>query len=215
MTIPLKDLESIDLFAPSWAQEARCEQITDEVIPTLGKKAPLTLPSLERVLVYLDSIASCAFGCHGGDHALERLLFRCCNRARASVRLFRMGFYDESLMITRAVGETANLMLLFAADATAIDSWKHHERWTKSPVEVRKTLELAQRLMAVEQNRYFLLSGIAAHADPEFAPAAHNVLNRPLTPGTFSREGALVCLNEISLPIAFLTFPATTIFQMP
>lgn len=185
MMLTLKDLDAVDLFGLSWADEARCEHVTDDVLPQLGKKAPLTLSSLKRVLVYLDAIASCAFGCHGGDHSLEQLLFRCCNRARASVRLFRMGFYDESLMITRAVGETANLMLLFAADSTAIEAWKGQERWTRSPVGVRKALESAQRQMAVEHDRYSLLSGLAAHADPEFAPAAHNVLNRPVTPATF------------------------------
>jgi hypothetical protein len=117
--------DKLEFFAPSWAAESECERVTDETLPKLGKKAPLTLPSIERVLVYLDAISSCFFGCPGGDHAVERLLFRSCNRARASIRLLRMGFYDESLMISRAVGETANLMLLFTCHPTAMQDWKN------------------------------------------------------------------------------------------
>jgi hypothetical protein len=168
-------LEESKFFAATWATEAECERITDDALPTLGKKAPKTLGSIEPVLVYLDTISSCYFGCNGGDHAIERLLFRSCCRARAAIRLMRMGFYDESLMISRAVGEIANLLLLFACNPKAIQDWKNKEKWTQRPIEIRKALEAAQQAIAVDNKRYSLLSGLGAHSDPEFAPSSHNV----------------------------------------
>ena len=211
----LQQIQSSELFRQTWHQEDRCEKLSDEALPKLGKKASKLIPSMERVLSYLDAISSCAFGCEQGDHALERLLFRCCNRARAAVRLSRLGYYDESLMITRALGEAANLMLLFTIDASVVDAWRRQEKWARSAVEIRKALEVANHIAAVDQSRYSILSGLAAHADPNYAPSAFNVLAQPVSPGSFSEEGLLVTFNEISFPLGLLVFPATSLFTIP
>lgn len=211
----LQQIESTELFRHTWDKEDRCESHSDGILPTLGKKASRLIPSMERVLSYLDAISSCSFGCEKGDHALERLLFRCCNRARAAVRLSRLGFYDESLMITRALGEATNLLLLFVADAAAVDAWRNQEKWTRSAVEIRKKLEAANHIAAVDQHRYSILSGLAAHADPDYAPSAFNVLSQPISPGSFSEEGLLLSFNEIGLPLGLLAFPATSLFNIP
>jgi hypothetical protein len=94
----------MNFLEATWKMEDECKNQTDSTIATLGIKASLTLPAIGRVLSYLDAAASCGWGCPGGDHAVEHLVFKLCNRARGAIRLLRLGFYDESLMLSRANG---------------------------------------------------------------------------------------------------------------
>src|SRR3989442_10053016 len=102
MALDAETLNKTEFFKRTWEFEDKCEAETDKAIPAMGVKAPQALSTMGRLLAYLDAIASCAWGCPGGDHAIERLIFRACNRARGAVRLLRLGFYDESLMLSRA-----------------------------------------------------------------------------------------------------------------
>ncbi len=169
---------SMPFLETTWKMEDDCAAITGATLPKLGTKAPLTLPAVARVLSYLDAAASCGWGCRGGDHALEKLVFRMCNRARGAIRLLRLGFYDESLMLSRASGENANLLMLFLYRPAAVEQWRAQEKWTTRPVEVRKALEDCGVLLPVDEQRYRFLSAVSAHADPTFPPAAHNVLTK-------------------------------------
>jgi hypothetical protein len=95
--------------------------------------------------------------------------------------------------------------MLFTYQPTALEDWRAKERWTTSPVEVRKAIERCNVLLPIDQDRYKVLSGLAAHADPEFAPAAHNVLARPVSPAYFQVAGVLLALNEAGWPLIFST----------
>ena len=46
------------------------------------------------------------------------------SRARACVRLLKFGFYDESLSLTRSIGEIANLLCLFTIDKAEPEKWR-------------------------------------------------------------------------------------------
>ncbi len=95
------------------AQEERCLAETRSHLPDLGKTAPKTIEHLGTVLSMLDRVASCSWGCAGGDHVAEFVVARCTNTARASLRLLNHGYYDESLSMTRSLAEAANLLISF------------------------------------------------------------------------------------------------------
>jgi hypothetical protein len=95
-------------LAEAIAQRSAAE--TDARRTVSGKTYPLTLDGLGNVLSLLYRSACCHWGCRGGDHQAEWLVGRAVNQAMASYRLLRSAFYDESLMLTRGVGEIANLV---------------------------------------------------------------------------------------------------------
>ena len=189
-----------------WEQEDGCESETDKQIPKLGKKAPACLECIGTVLSLLDRMASCWWVCQRGDHLIEYLCGRVASNARASVRLLRFGFYDESLLLSRAMGETANLLQLFYKDASALKRWKlssRQERINKFlPVKVRCQLENLQTPPVINKERYKLLCERAAHIQPETRPQSHNILDVPVAGASLQEEGLLVCLNELALPLS-------------
>ncbi len=71
-----------------------------------------------------------------------------------------------------------------------------------SPVKVRLRLEELQTMPVIDQERYSLLCERAAHVQPDTRPQAHNILGLPIVGASFQEEGALMCLNEIALPLA-------------
>jgi hypothetical protein len=105
-------------------QEDRCQQKTLEHLPRLGGKAPRCYEMTGRCFALLDAFSSCAWVCSGGDHVLERLVARATNNGRAALRLTLMGFYDKALVLTRSVGEIANLLSLFAERPEEFARWK-------------------------------------------------------------------------------------------
>jgi hypothetical protein len=207
--------QELKFLSKTWDFEDECEKDSDREISNLGVKAPKTLNGIGIALSYLDALASCAWGCSNGDHALERLFFRVCNRTRAALRLSRLGFYDESLMLARANGETANLLVLFSSDRTHVEAWRRGDSWTKKPVEIRKKLEENQSLLPINGEQYKVLSGLAVHNSPSHAPAAHNVIELPVTPGTFQREGFVLTLNELARPLPHVILAACELITLP
>ena len=166
--------EGLDFLESVWKQEDDCEVATDKLIPKLGTKAPACLEGIGTVLSLLDRMASCWWVCQGGDHQLERLCGRVASNARGGLRLLRFGFYDESLVLSRTMGEAANLLNLFALDKAVLKNWKevsqsgHPNEF--SPVRVRCRIEDLQESVLIDSQRYKELSVRAVHAQPETSP---------------------------------------------
>lgn len=207
--------EGIDYLGGTWKLEDHCELVTDAKLKSFGVKAPKVLPAMSVLLGYLDAVSSCFFGCRGGDHLIEQQVFRACNRARGAIRLMRLGFYDESLMLTRANAEAANLLILFVHDTSAIDAWKRDEKWTGSPVKVRIALETKVKLLPANEARYKILSGMAAHTGAEYPPSAHNLIARPVAAGTIQDVGMLLSLNEAALQLVWISYAARYLIAVP
>ncbi len=197
--------EGRDFLELVWHQEEECQTETDALLPNLGKKAPATMIHIGTVMSLLDRMASCWWVCRGGDHRVEYLCGRALNDARAAVRLLRFGLYDESLALSRAIGETANLMQLFTMDRSALDEWRdatdQKVRRDFSPYRVRRRLEGLSQSPAITQERYALLSSRATHVGPHTVPQSHNVLGIPFSHSRVQAEGILVCLNELATPL--------------
>ena len=196
-----------------WSHEDECQSQTDSQIPELGKKAPECLKQIGTVLSLMDRMASCWWVCREGDHRIEYLCGRAASSARAVLRLIRLGFYDEALVLSRGLGEIANLMQLFCCDADALDEWKNSSpteiRRDFSPVKVRLRIETVSASPAITEDRYRLLSERAAHVHPGTTPQSHNILGIPVAGAQLQVEGILVCLNELALPLCIIaTFGA-------
>ena len=132
--------------------------------------------------------------------------------------LLRFGFYDESLLLSRSLGEAANLLQLFFQEAGTLQDWKVlcKEKRMKnfSPAKVRIRLEELQTSPAIDRERYGLLCERAAHVQPETRPQAHNILGLPMVGASFQEEGVLVCLNEIALPLATAVFFGAAVLDL-
>ena len=159
--------------------ERRCAVQTDLLLRGAGNKAPQCFEELGTVLSLLDRLSSCFWGCRGGDHLPEYLVGRAIGNLRSAVQLLRLGYYDESLSLSRNAGEVANLLALFERDSPALADWRAlsgPERWGKyRPARVRTMLE-AHGGPLISTDRYSRLSEIGTHATPSTRPQAHNPL---------------------------------------
>ena len=183
--------------------EDRCEVETESRIWEMGNKAPECYEGVGTVLSYLDRMGSCHWGCHGNDHSIQYLCGVASSNGRAALRLIQMGFYDESLLIVRHIGEVANLLMLFRMDGSSFEEWNlFPKRFT--PAEVRVRLKSLTSLEPpIDHERYSALSQRFVHPNPELRPQLFNLVGVPTTGGIFQEAGLLVTLNELALPLAY------------
>lgn len=202
--------EGLEFLKLAAEQEDACEKHSRTRLLKMGQKAPECLENLGTVLSLLDRVASCFWGCRGGDHLVEYLAGRVSASARSSLRLLYFGFYDESLSITRGIGEAANLLFLFMKDIQIFEEWRlssKKERLSNfSPVKVRLHLERLGLPVPIDEARYSQLCEIATHVTPQTKPQAHNPpLGMPLIGGYFQEGGGLVALNELAAATSLAT----------
>lgn len=198
-------------------QERECEATLDEWLPSAGEKAPKAIEALGTALSYLDRIASCWWGCDGGDHQRERIVGRVASNTRSALLLLRSGYYDEALGMARQIGEIANLLLLFMSEGGAFREWAdlgdQERRRSFRPVRVRERLEAAGIGMAMDEDLYRKLSGVSVHADPNTVPQGHNVFSIPTMGAVFQEEGTLISLNHLAHLVAFVLVYASTMLD--
>lgn len=203
--------EGLDFLKLVSEQENACEAEARRRIPDLGNKAPVCLQHLGTVLSVLDRAASCFWGCRGGDHVIEYLAGRVCSCSRAALRLLLSGFYDESLSLTRCIGEIANLLFLFNQDAAALALWKQSTKKQRkdqfSPVKVRIRLETMKLPALIDEARYGELCERATHPTPQTKPQAYNPLGMPSAGAQFQEAGLIVALNEVAGATALALVP--------
>jgi hypothetical protein len=208
-----------EYIANAASMEEQCEHITDHSWSLHGVKAPLCETQLNEVVFRLDAVSCCHWGCHGGDHTIEYIAGKITSSARASLRLLRMGFYDESLGITRSIGEATNLLQLFAIDKEKLQEWlalDESSRMKKySPAKVRLTLEQAGSHVPMNRETYALLSGISAHTTPDTHPNSYLAGERPTSGGHYNPIAALACLNELGFAAAMATLSLNAILDLP
>ena len=198
--------EGLSFLREIWRQEDECEATTDNELPNWGTKAPACLMQTGTVLSLVDRMASCWWACDQGDHTIQYLCGRVESNARAALRLLRFGLYDESLLLCRSLGEIANLLQLFCVDKEAHGQWttlpENKGKKEFSPVRVRKRLEGLETSPLVAQDRYGLLSELAAHVQPDTKPQSYNHIGVSSVGANLQHEGALLCLNEIARPLS-------------
>jgi hypothetical protein len=209
--------EGLDFIKLLHEIEENCGKVTDEQLLAMGVRAPETLKNLGTVLLALDGLASCLWGCKGDDHTIEYIAGRACSSAKAALRLLRSGYYDEALLIIRSIGEITNLLLLFLADKDSLVEWKSADKVKRQqnyrPVKVRHKLAELSVPLLVDERRYSELSEVAAHVTPQTKPQLHNLLGVPTIGGHFQLIGALVTLNELAGVTALTAFAAAKLIN--
>ena len=190
-------------------QEAQCEATFEEWLSSAGVKAPQTLEALGTALSYLDRIASCWWGCQGGDHRHERLMGRAVSNARATLLLLKSGYH----------GETANLLFLFSESEESFAEWTNatesERRRNFSAVKVRLKLAELTPVMPMDEDLYHQLSGVSIHTNPNTTPQSYNPLEMPTMGGYFQGAGSLVLLNELGRLIVFILWFGSKLLQQP
>jgi hypothetical protein len=199
--------EGLEFLTLVRGQEDACEQDTLDRLTKLGKSAPDCMRNLGTVLSLADRMASCFWVCRAGDHVFEYLAGRMASTARAALRLLLFGFYDESLTLTRNIGETANLLFLFSRDEKAFPQWlalDERQRWNNfRPREVLKKLKKLHLPELIDEDRYSKLSAVGTHVTPDTRPQSHNPLGMPVLGAIFQEGGVLVSLNELAIAVSF------------
>jgi hypothetical protein len=186
--------------------EAQCSTESLGEMPKLGFSTLACFECLGDVLSLLYAEASCFHGCAGGDHFWQRITGRIVTNSLASLRLAILGYYDESLALTRNLGETANLLFLFAARPDLVEAWRLADdaaRWKNfSPAKVRRTLAEMNLRPPVDKSRYGLLCEVGVHLVPSVSPQMFNEHGRSTLGARFQYQGLMCALNELATAVA-------------
>ena len=171
-----------------YAREALCEGMFTTCVSE--QRAEGVLDTLGELLWWLDGIASCRWGCRGGDHEVEHLIGRISANASAALLLVRRGYIDPAFGVFRQLGETRNLLDLFT------HSSKDYKEWLCSDEDVRKNqysafnVRLKLEKLKVEpvmgRDGYQVLSKYGTHPGPGSEPRSHDSPEEP-TVGTAYR----------------------------
>ena len=76
-------------------------------------------------------------------------------------------------------------------------------------------IEELDGIIPIDNIRYGILSIYSIHASPNTLPQAHNAHGQPITFPKYQPAGFLTCLNEMSLPIAFVTLFSSMLLEYP
>lgn len=163
-----KDSENFLEFLSKGFQAAEEETISFE--KGSGRKHSETIGILGYAISLLYKGACCYWKCKGGDHLLERRVAKSVNQAICAFKLYRGCFYDESLMITRGIGEITNLLHLFYKFPDKIEQWKtqnENDRYKNfKPSVVRVALGREKHLAHIDKERYGRLCKVGTHPAP-------------------------------------------------
>ncbi len=219
----MKNLNGTKMLRLVAKYEDRCEKATEKLISRMGKKAPACYEYIGQLLAYADLIGSCTYNCPGESenaHVVWYLAARTSSFGRAALRLMKMGFYDEALVIVRSIGEICNLLSLFTLSPQAIEEWKKSDRAYRlthfSPSKIRKRIEALGRTPAITASRYAALCEVSTHPVPNLRPQRFNHAGRSMTGGLYLQEaGIVVVLNEIATALGLLVILAAKICKVP
>jgi len=172
----------------------------------MGVYAPLIYEQLGNSLSLLVQMASCAWGCRGGEHDIENILRRFCNSAFAALRLLNSGLYDEALNHARGMAEIANLLQVFCLSKNSLEEWKKsssRERMKKfSPVKVRLAIEAHEKQPVVDEAVYSKLCEIGIHISPSSLYLSYEFNGIHHIGAHFTVQGVLLTLNTLSRLVA-------------
>ena len=145
------------------------------------------LDSLGEMLWQLYGIASCRWGCRGGDHQEEQLLSRTAGTASATLLLLKRGYFDPASGLLRELAETINLLYLFTLSRQDYQQWLQLDDTKRknqySAFNVRLKIEKLHAIPPTEQEIYQFLSQYGVHPGPGSEPRGHDSVDKP-TVGT-------------------------------
>ncbi len=169
-------------------REALCEEVFTSWISEQGAEGVLV--TLGDLLWWLDGIASCRWGCRGGDHEEEHLIGRISANASAAFLLIKRGYIDSASGVFRQLAETTNLLHLFTYSSKDHQEWRRLEEGVRkdryNAFNVRLKLEELDIEPAMGRDAYQVLSKYGIHPGPGSEPRTHDSSEKP-TVGTAYR----------------------------
>jgi hypothetical protein len=161
-----------------------------------------TYEALGDLLGMLYKLAVCGYGCHGGDHKIEYITGRTYNLAISSLKLLRLGHYDESLSLIRSISEIINLLCLFRIDPKAYSEWtkcNQKDRIQKfGPAKVRTRITKIGPEPPISQEYYSKLCETGVHVTPDTVPSGYNEHKLALVGGIIIEYAPTAILNDLT-----------------
>lgn len=197
---PPKGLDYINLiFSKDEIKEAKTlEKFKKDV----ENNSLQTYEALGDLLGMLYELAVCGYGCHGGDHKIEYITGRTYNLAISSLKLLRLGHYDESLSLIRSISEIVNLLFLFGIDPKAYNEWikcSQKDRIQKfGPGKVRARIVKVGPEPPVSQEYYSKLCETGVHVTPDTVPSGYNEHKLALVGGIVIEYAPTAILNDLT-----------------
>lgn len=194
-----------EFFRKEFSIEDKIEASTESLCRDgkLGRRARDIYHNLDGALLSLAQLASCHWGCRGGEHIQENLVRRLVNYSLASIRLAKLGLYDESLAMLRSLAELANLLELFTVSAETLPEWLElspKERWKKFGVKsVEERIRKTGNLPIVDRDTYRKLCALGVHVIPASLTTSHQFDGSVHVGGSFSVPAFLLIINELSI----------------
>jgi hypothetical protein len=183
-----------------------------------GEKHQKTIECLGATISLLYRSACCFWGCKGGDHVKERLIGKAVNQAICAFKLYRYCYYDESLMITRGIGEIANLLHLFNLFPEKIEDWKTQSDRGRSinfkPSKVRDELSKNMDFVPIDRDRYSKLCGIGTHPNPNEIPGHYSGTGVPILGMLVQPVGAYVAITELAYALGLVSVVTPKILEL-
>jgi hypothetical protein len=160
---------------------------------------------LGTLLSLMDRVGSCWWGC-SGDHTVVHIIAASSGNAFASFRLLQAGYYDESIGLSRQIGERANLLQLFLMDGNSLAEWKQYDddrrRQRFKAYDVRTRLERLGNVPVVNMGHYRMLSGFGIH--PGATPQYFGESFPPTPGGHFRMRGMMISLSELAYNVGMI-----------
>ena len=204
--------EGSAFFVVSARHQDDCAAQSRRQLRHLAKPVQQTYENLGTLLSLLDRMASCFWGCHGKEHAIENLVGRAVSAGRAAFRLIEFGHYDEAFALTRGIAEIGNLMWLFYIKPEELRPWidlpEKERRSRYCPPAVRKAIEAAGSVVPHGQPEYAWLCEVAVHPTPKNPPQAHNIHRIPTVGGFYQERGQIECLAWLAWALSSVGGPA-------
>ena len=160
----------------------------------------------------LYKVATCGYSCSGGSHVIEYITGRGYNLGVGSLKLLRLGLYDEALSLIRSISEIVNLFALFGIEPNHLFEWYNQtekERMREfSPSKVRQKLLQTQLEPPISKEYYSKMCEVAVHVNPLTKPQSKNHINRAIVVGFVLKEQAIAVLNDLANNLGWLVIMA-------
>jgi hypothetical protein len=200
-----------ELLAREYQIENELERATDQLLASgeLGHRAPEIYRELGNALSFLMQIASCQWGCKKREHIRENLVRRLANYSFGTLRLARLGLYNEAVALLRAAAELVNLIELMTIDRQVLQQWlslSTYERWRHfRPAKVQERIAAIGNPAIVGRDIYGAMCEFGVHITPGAASFSHQFDGRVHVGGEFAVPAFLLVLNELAIMLgAFL-----------
>jgi hypothetical protein len=200
-----------ELLARESQIENELERATNQLLASgkLGSRAPEVYRKTGNALSFLMQIASCQWGCKKREHIRENFVRRLANYSFGTLRLTRLGLYNEAVALLRAAAELVNLIELLTIDRQVLQQWlslSTHERWRHfRPVRVQERIAATGNCALVGRDIYAAMCEFGVHVTPESASFSHQFDGRVHVGGEFAVPAFLLVLNELAILLgAFL-----------